>query len=737
MNLLNLLRPRRIGVKLFLVFTPLILVLSFVIAIIGPNQNKRQALAAVADKSVSISGMIAYSLGPALYFEDLPTVQEVILSAEQNKDLAYIVVLDASGKEVASFQKDRAPELYPLLLKNGRISSDGKLYQQVVPIAYKDKEIGRLYLGLSLAGVLQQIEAIRNRLIAVGSAIFVLGIAAVLFMSFLITGPLWRVSETAKKIAQGDMSLRAQVQTFDEVGHLAMAFNSMVDALKEAQETLEHRVEDRTRELRDEVDGRKRVEEALRESEERFRSMMENLGEGVGVVSAEEDFLFANKAVELLFGVPPGGLVGKNVRDFTSAESFVVIRTQTERRQRGERSSYELEIVRPDGTLRTAFLTSIPRFGPKGDFLGTLTVIMDITDRKKAERELREANERLRGTVGDLEQRNVEIGWLSELFDAFQACRDEKEIYDTTSRFAGKLFPGDEGVLYIYKESRNLLDPAASWGERRMERDFIVPEDCWALRRGKLHLADEPGSSLICPHVTAEGELVHPYVCIPLMARGTTIGLLHIAFRGQLKLHGAYVERLKVGLSQSFSERIALALDNLRLRETLRQQSLHDPLTGLFNRRYMETTLDREMARSKRNGASLGVITMDIDKFKDFNDTFGHEAGDAMLKVLGGFLQSPVRKEDIVCRYGGEEFIIILPGASLKVAAARARKLCEEIKPLTAEYGSNRLGPISLSLGVAAFPDHGSTWAEVVQAADLALLRAKKEGRARVIIAGD
>ncbi len=270
-----------------------------------------------------------------------------------------------------------------------------------------------------------------------------------------------------------------------------------------------------------------------------------------------------------------------------------------------------------------------------------------------------------------------------------------------------------------------------------MERDLIVPEDCWALRRGKLHLADEPGSSLICPHVMAEGEPVHPYVCIPLMARGTTIGLLHIAFHGQLKLHGAYVERLKVGLSQSFSERIALALDNLRLRETLRQQSLHDPLTGLFNRRYMETTLDREMARSKRNGVSLGVIMMDIDKFKDFNDTFGHEAGDAMLKALGSFLQSPVRKEDIVCRYGGEEFIIILPGASLKVSAARARKLCEEIKPLTAEYGSNRLGPISLSLGVAAFPDHGSTWTEVVQAADLALLRAKKEGRARVIIAGD
>lgn len=177
-----------------------------------------------------------------------------------------------------------------------------------------------------------------------------------------------------------------------------------------------------------------------------------------------------------------------------------------------------------------------------------------------------------------------------------------------------------------------------------------------------------------------------------------------------------------------------MAVDNFRLWAKLLQQSIRDPLTGLFNRRYMEETLERELARAERTGTPLRVIMLDIDKFKDFNDSFGHEAGDEMLKAIGAFLPAHVRREDVVCRYGGEEFTIILAGASLEASVDRSRKLCEEVRPLRVEYNRAALGPISFSLGVAVFPRHGSTGMAVVQAADMALLRAKKEGRARVVV---
>ena len=347
---------------------------------------------------------------------------------------------------------------------------------------------------------------------------------------------------------------------------------------------------------------------------------------------------------------------GEISRSSRGQSGFEAIRGQTALRQKGERGSYELEIKRQDGALRTIQLTSIPRFHPDGEYLGALSVFTDITDRKAAERELSDANDNLHGTVLALEQRNAQISLLSELYEAFQACRKEEEIYETASRYAAKLFPGDAGVLYIFKESRNLLDAAMAWGPAEGTAGVLVPDDCWALRRGKVQLADISATAPLCPHVRSDGG-APPYICVPLTARGETLGLLHIRFRGGPVPDDGRSGGAKPQLAQNFAERVSLALDNFRLWAKLLQQSIRDPLTGLFNRRYMEETLERELARSERNGAPLGVIMLDIDKFKSFNDSFGHEAGDEMLKAIGAFLPAHVRREDIVCRYGGEEFI--------------------------------------------------------------------------------
>lgn len=737
MNLLRLFRPRRIGLRMFLVTAPLIVIFGLIVMVMGSKAHREQSFEAAADKARGIAHMTAFGLGPALFFEDSLTINEVVQSAKQNQELAYIVVLDASGRAVAEFNIAASPHSNAALAavpETGYFSPDRETYHVAIPVVYGDREVGRLFLGISLRDALRAAAIYRGKLILTGLVMLLLGLAAMFFLGMAITKPLRRVSEAARRIAQGDMTVRAPVTSLDESGHLAMAFNTMVDALADSQETLETRVAQRTRELQTEVAERHRVETSLRESEENFRSMLESLGEGVGLASATEEFLFANRSAAAIFGVPESGLSGRNLREFMGPEEFEGIRGQTARRREGERGSYELEIRRPDGARRTILLAAIPWFHPNGEYVGALSVFTDITDRKATEQELREANDKLQGTVLALEQHSAEIALLSELSEAFQACREAEEIYETAGRYAMKLFPGDAGILYVFKESRNLLDAVAAWGPGVRAAGVLVPDECWALRRGKAHLADDSATSPACPHVRSDGG-APPYVCVPLSARGETLGLLHIRFLGRPVLGAGRNDRAKLGLAQNFADRISLAMDNFRLRAKLLQQSIRDPLTGLFNRRYMEETLERELARAERNGAPLGAIMLDIDKFKDFNDSFGHEAGDEMLKAIGAFLPAHVRKEDVVCRYGGEEFTIILPGASLEASVERARKLCEDVRPLRVEHNRVALGPISLSLGVAAFPVHGSTGMAVVQAADMALLRAKKEGRDRVVVA--
>jgi diguanylate cyclase (GGDEF)-like protein len=188
-------------------------------------------------------------------------------------------------------------------------------------------------------------------------------------------------------------------------------------------------------------------------------------------------------------------------------------------------------------------------------------------------------------------------------------------------------------------------------------------------------------------------------------------------------------------LAKTLGEQVALALANLRLRATLREQSLRDPLTGLFNRRYMEESLDREIRRALREGYGLGVLMVDVDHFKRLNDAFGHAAGDQVLREIGHLLGTAVRGEDIACRYGGEEFVIILPKASLADTHRRAEALREGIKTLQFDEPMRHYPSTTISVGVAAYPEHGARADELILAADSALYRAKAEGRDRVVVA--
>jgi diguanylate cyclase (GGDEF)-like protein len=237
-----------------------------------------------------------------------------------------------------------------------------------------------------------------------------------------------------------------------------------------------------------------------------------------------------------------------------------------------------------------------------------------------------------------------------------------------------------------------------------------------------------------CRHVDDREDA--SYLCLPLTAQGETLGVLHLRATGVVAADGSPATlAVNRPLVTTVCDQITLGIANLRLRDTLRHQSIHDLLTGLYNRRYMEEALQREVPRAVRNGRPLAVIMADLDHFKTFNDTFGHEAGDAVLSELGLLLKSSVRASDMACRYGGEEFALVLPETTLEGTLARVEAIRARVAALRVSHRNRMLGGLTLSLGVALLPQHGSSSEELLRAADKALYAAKQAGRNRAQVA--
>ncbi|MGH9795562.1 MAG: diguanylate cyclase, partial [Candidatus Acidiferrales bacterium] len=360
-------------------------------------------------------------------------------------------------------------------------------------------------------------------------------------------------------------------------------------------------------------------------------------------------------------------------------------------------------------------------------------IARDVSERRRAQAELREANDKLQMQVAEMEQHTRETTMMNEMGDLLQICLAPREAYDVIARTARDLFGHYSGGLMILDAQRNVAEAVARWGDSLQGDESFAPEDCWALRRGRAHRVESESVGPLCRH--AGPNFRGSTLCVPMMAQGEALGVMHLqgaggAPVGSLRMPiNSSVERLAVTLA----EHVSLALANLGMRETLRNQSIRDPLTGLFNRRYLEASLLREVVRAARKQRPLGVIMMDVDNFKKFNDTFGHQAGDALLRELGAFLQRHTRGDDIACRYGGEEFTVILPEAPLEVSRQRAEHMCEEVRRLALQGDPERA--VTISFGVAGFPEHGVNAMDLLRAADRALYRAKAAGRNRVMLA--
>jgi diguanylate cyclase (GGDEF)-like protein/PAS domain S-box-containing protein len=349
----------------------------------------------------------------------------------------------------------------------------------------------------------------------------------------------------------------------------------------------------------------------------------------------------------------------------------------------------------------------------------------EMSEKDVTRKELDQQNERM---MEELRKRSERATMLAKMGELLQSCMGLDEVIAASLGFAPKIFPAARGAMALLNGTRSLAEVTGSWTDCRLPATEFEPTECWALRTGHPHLVLAGDSTAPCAHASG---VESTYLCIPILAQGKTLGILHF----QATDEAPQLEASELSFKTTFAAQVGLSIANIKLREALRTQSVRDALTGLYNRRYLEEVMDREVRRASRAAQSLGVLMIDLDHFKSFNDSYGHDVGDAVLREIGVSLTKGIRAEDFVCRFGGEEFVVILPTADLAASRARAERLRSKTKELTILHQGKSMGMITISVGVAVFPEHGLSPKELMAAADVALYEAKRGGRDKVVVA--
>ncbi len=336
----------------------------------------------------------------------------------------------------------------------------------------------------------------------------------------------------------------------------------------------------------------------------------------------------------------------------------------------------------------------------------------EIAQRKSAQEQLAASHQKIALLLDNAQQQTAEITQISQLGNLLQACTTRTEVFALIPERVVRIFPGTSGALSLLDASRTRAESVAHWG-------LYPPLD------EHLGWGDSRSNS--------------PSISAPLIANDEAFGVLVLQDDAQPSdasspSHSSELAHRRQ-VASALAEQIALTISNLDLREALQTQATRDPLTGLCNRRYMQEFLDREISRARRRKLPLSVMMIDIDHFKRYNDSFGHGAGDDALRLVAESLERAVRAEDLVCRYGGEEFIVILPECALPQAAVRAEAIRTLLRDLYADRPGELPEVVTVSIGVAAFQETTS-WADrLFEFADQALYQAKHEGRDRVVVA--
>lgn len=503
------------------------------------------------------------------------------------------------------------------------------------------------------------------------------------------------------------------------------------------------------------ISVRQQARRELQRANEFLENIFDNSADLFGIVDRQGRIVRWNKAASEFYGYSHEEIKNKHFAGMY-ADKTELDKMLARLRRDGFVRRYEINMKKKDGSIIPFALSITLLRDAENNLIGSFCVARDrseirknlgelktvndrlqeeVAERKQVEAALQKANNRQQGMLAELEQRNREITLLNQMGDLLQACVACQEAFAGVAHFMSQLFPAESGALYMLNPSKNLAEVVAAWGDKPPREVVFHPEECWALRLGEVHTVHQSISGLVCRHITGPRPAGH--LCVPLTASGEIQGMLALFSYGSQPESPESLTQADQRLAVTAAKQISLALANLRLRDTLHAQAVRDPLTGLFNRRYLEETLLREMSRIKRKSASLAILMLDLDHFKLINDNFGHDAGDAMLVAVGKLLRENVRQEDIPCRYGGEEFTLIMPETTAETARHRADRLRRLIRKLRLHDHGEQLMKITASVGVAICPDHGETAEDVLRAADAALYLAKQMGRDCVVQAFD
>ena len=453
-----------------------------------------------------------------------------------------------------------------------------------------------------------------------------------------------------------------------------------------------------------------------------IQTMMDAIPIPVFQKDRDRRFRACNDAWCQFTGKPREQMIGRTIEEFLPGDHVEAIGLQ-DRRLLEHVGTESMETVLPnaDGEPRTMMLHKASYPAEDGAIAGLVGVAFDITDMK-------ETKGRLERTITELDRRTRLAELLGEFGEVLQACLGLDDAYEAISKYLPRLLPGSSGALYCVDGGPGYATRRGGWGTPAGVNDALTPDECVAVRRGQSRWVTESSSELNCRHFTAPPPA---YACLPLSAHGELLGLLH-GQNAQSAAPGRRDGQVTWPALKTAAEQISLALANLGIRETLREQATHDKLTGLYNRHYLHARFEQEIARARRHKSSAAIILIDIDHFKRINDTFGHAAGDHVLRGLGALLRGAGRKSDIPCRFGGEEFVLFMPDATCAVAKKRAHEILAAVRSLRLEWEDQALGVITVSAGISVFPGHGEEPEALMRAADLALYRAKELGRDRV-----
>ncbi|HEV6967761.1 diguanylate cyclase [Roseateles sp.] len=484
-------------------------------------------------------------------------------------------------------------------------------------------------------------------------------------------------------------------------------------------------VEERTTELRREIQERQQIEERLI----KLSCAVEQNPASIVITAPNGSIEYVNPNFTNVTGYSLSEVLGKTLNILNSGThppEFFAELWQTI--YNGRTWKGEIRNRRRNGELYWDDTRISPILSQNNVITSFLAIKMDVSERKTAEEEMKRVNERLTLSVAQLEKRDRERTLLTRMNDLLMACKDSREALQVIDVSLREIFHGLSGALAVQSTDESAMDSVIQWGDAFEVRPTFSLDDCWAVRQGHLHDVDNADTGLVCGHLL---RTPLSYVCLPLMVRNNMLGVLTVeVWNGDPS--GRDAERL---LIMTVGETIKLALSNVMLREALREQAVRDPLTKLYNRRFMEEALAREVARANRHKTPLALAVVDVDFFKKINDTYGHDAGDCVLREVGQLLGRNVRGSDIACRFGGEEFVVIMPETAAESGVRHFNAVREQFKALDIRYAGKPLGRVTMSVGVASLPDHGHEGKGLLVAADTALYAAKQGGRDRVVMA--